>query len=176
MPVSPSLEKEEVLLGRKDMIAWNILGEDIKQISDKETTRQVGRKEVNSCYNKDEEGSDTSAPSATGKSKATGLSVALHSSTQVSGSADVSVSSKGLEDIERRFIKKNSYIFTDESGSSYHVDCEHVRLTVGDMEVKPFHFPDVTDIPANHEVEVKKMIQSMLKAGIIQDVAHPTPW
>ena len=55
------------------------------------------------------------------------------------------------------------------------MDCEPVRLTVGDWEVIPFHFPGATEIPSNHEAEAKRMIQSMLKAGIIEEVTHPIP-
>ena len=64
------------------MIAWNILKEDFNKISDIKTMRRVNKKEVDSCYNREEENSDNSELLASSKSNVTGLGISLHGNAQ----------------------------------------------------------------------------------------------
>ena len=76
---------------------------------------------------------------ANSKSNTTGRGVSDIGRSLLSSAANAGACTKGLEAIRARMVERYNDIFVDKLGPSDRIDCESVKLKVGDMSVRPYH-------------------------------------
>ena len=67
-------------------------------------------------------------------------------------------------------------VFTDELGELDRMRGDSVQLEVKSDSVDPYHGWTPVEVNANHEKEARRMVNSMVKVGIIEEVDRSTDW
>ena len=168
--ITPSLEEEEVLLECGDMVAWGILKKDFHILSD-EVLPDAQSTDVRKSTAK----VNPTTSSAIG---GVGADNSDHSSDGTIGKGlfeDQDVE-KRLEGVRNRLLARYDDIFTDKLGESDRMRGDPVQLEIKSNAATPYHCWTPAEVSANHEKEARRMVQSMVEAGIIEEVNRSNEW
>ena len=176
---TPSLEEEEVLLGWGDMVAWGILKENFNILSDEDLpinhSSDVERSKTSVEKNSSAKSDATVCPpnhiSAIGRVAA---DISVHPSDGTSGKGVYEDVDGDLEVLRNLLLSEFDDVFTDELGESDRMRGELVQLEIKPNAAAPYHCWTPATVSANHEKEARRMVQSMVEAGIIEEVSRST--
>ena len=78
--------------------------------------------------------------------------------------------------MKERLITKFPDIFKDKLGQENRIEMPPVKLEVDTNGTTPFNCAVAQDVSVNFDQEGRRMIRSMLEAGIIKKVSISTDW
>ena len=153
-----------------DMVAWGILKKDFHILSD-EDIPGGGAADVMRA-------TPTNNPTT---SSAIGGVAAVNSNHSSNGTIGKGFSEtqdveKRLEGMRNKLLDLYEDVFTDELGETVKMRGDPVQLEVKSETATPYHCWTPVEVSANHEKEARRMVQSMVEAGIIKEVNRSTEW
>ena len=83
---------------------------------------------------------------------------------------------KELEALRLTLMEEFGDVFTDELGESDRMRGDPVQLDIKGDAAAPYHCWSPATVSVHHEQEARRMVKSMVKAGIIEEVSWSTEW
>ena len=83
---------------------------------------------------------------------------------------------KHLEDMRERLMTKYDDMFPDELGEMDRMKGNHLKLEVKSEGVTSYHCWTPVEVYVNYKKEARRMVQSMVNTGILEEVDRATKW